>query len=129
MADSSPKLYEAMFLLSQSAVGIDPEAGVAIVKQFLDRAEADVLSLGKWDERKLAYAIDGQKRGTFYLSLFNAKPDAIAQIERDCNLSEDVLRVMFIRADHMGQPEIDAAVALGGAAPQPAETPAPAIAE
>ncbi len=104
------KLYEGVFLLSQEAVGADPAAGVAMVGEFLKRADAEVITLRKWDERKLAYTIAGQKRGTYFDSLFRASPQKIAGIERDCNLSEDVLRMMVLSADHMGQPEIDAAI-------------------
>ena len=112
MADSTPVLYEALFLVSQAALASDSEGTVAHVKEMLDRAEAETLDLRQWDERKLAYPIDGQKRGTFLISYFKARPTQIANIERDCNLSEQVLRVMFVRADHMG--EIELKLALEG---------------
>lgn len=106
MADPTPKLYEGMFLMSQSAVSAGLGNATDLVRGMLDRADAEVLSLARWEERKLAYPIDGQKRGTFLLSLFKVAPVQIANIERDCNLSEDVLRVMMTRADHMGETEI-----------------------
>lgn len=109
MADTSVKLYEGLFLLSQQTLSNGLAAGVDTIQTMLDRAEARTVSLGKWDERKLAYPIEGQKRGTFFLSLFEAEPHQIANIERDCNLSEDVLRVMFLRAEHYGEMEIEQA--------------------
>lgn len=112
MSDTTPVLYEALFLINQSALASDSEGTVAHVQEMLDRAEAETLMLSKWEERKLAYPIDGQKRGTFLISYFRGRPTQIANIERDCNLSEQVLRVMFIRADHMG--EIELKLALEG---------------
>lgn len=106
MADPTPKLYEGMFLMSQSTVSAGLGNATDVVRGMLDRAEAEVLTLAKWEERKLAYPIDGHKRGTFLLSLFKVAPVQIANIERDCNLSEDVVRVMMTRADHMGETEI-----------------------
>lgn len=106
MADPTPKLYEGMFLMSQSAVSAGLGNAIDLVRGMLDRADAEVLSLARWEERKLAYPIAGQKRGTFLLSLFKVAPVQIANIERDCNLSEDVLRVMMTRADHLGETEI-----------------------
>lgn len=106
MADPTPKLYEGMFLMSQSSVSAGLSNATDIVRGMLDRAEAEVITLAKWEERKLAYPIDGHKRGTFLLSLFKVTPTQIANIERDCNLSEDVVRVMMTRADHMGETEI-----------------------
>ncbi|MEM8739251.1 MAG: 30S ribosomal protein S6 [Planctomycetota bacterium] len=109
MADSTPKLYEGMFLMSQSAVSAGLGSAIDTVRGMLDRVEAEVITLGKWEERKLSYPIEGQKRGTYLLTLFKAAPTQIANIERDCNLSEDVIRVMMTRADHMGETEIAAA--------------------
>lgn len=110
MSDTTPVLYEALFLISQSALASDSAGATAHVQEMLDRAEAQTLALQKWDERKLAYEIEGQKRGTFLISYFRVRPTQIANIERDCNLSEQVLRVMFIRADHMGETELKLAL-------------------
>lgn len=106
MADTTPKLYEGLFLMSQSAISAGLGSATDIVRGMLDRVECEVLSLSKWEERKLAYPIAGQKRGTYLITLFKVKPTQIVNIERDCNLSEEVLRVMMTRADHMGETEL-----------------------
>ncbi|MEM6855189.1 MAG: 30S ribosomal protein S6 [Planctomycetota bacterium] len=106
MADTTPKLYEGMFLMTQASVSAGLGNAIDLVRGMLDRVDAEVLTLAKWEERKLAYPIEGQKRGTFLLTLFKVTPTQIANIERDCNLSEDVVRVMMTRADHMGETEI-----------------------
>lgn len=113
MSDTTPVLYEALFLINQTVLATDGAGATAHVQEMLDRAEAETLYLQRWDERKLAYPIEGQKRGTFLISYFRGRPTQIANIERDCNLSEQVLRVMFIRADHMGETELK--LALDGA--------------
>jgi small subunit ribosomal protein S6 len=109
MADqtqSDHRLYEGMFLLSQQHVAGDLNAALAAVQQILDRGGAEVIALRKWDERRLAYEIEGQKRGLYVLALFRAAPDQIGPMERQVNLSEQIVRVMFTRADHMGETEI-----------------------
>ncbi len=112
MADTdTTHLYEGLFLISQGAIAGDPAAATQHVQDMLDRAEATTRVIHKWDERKLAYPIEGQKRGTFFLAYFDARPTQIANIERDCNLSETVLRVMMTRCDHMGEVEIERALA------------------
>jgi len=108
-SSESTKLYEALFLLNQKAAAGDFDECVQFVRETLSRAEAEVLALRKWDERKLAYEIEGQKRGTYLLAYFKSPGVQIANIERDCNLSEQVLRVMIIRADHIGPTEIELA--------------------
>ena len=99
--------YEAMFLFGQSAAA-DLEHAQQTVRQMIERHGGQVLVLKKWDERKLAYEIKGNKRGTYIISYFKAPGAAVTQIERDVNLSEEVLRVMVTRADHLNQQEMDA---------------------
>ncbi|MEM1213985.1 MAG: 30S ribosomal protein S6 [Planctomycetota bacterium] len=113
MADTTPRLYEGMFLVNLQALSGDLDGALQEVRSMLDRAGAEVVTLGRWDERKLAYPVAGQKRGVFLLSLFKVEPVQIANIERDCNLSDAVLRVLMTRADHMGEVELEAALDEG----------------
>lgn len=110
MSESTSRLYEGLFLVDQGAVASNFSGTLAHVQEMFDRAEAQVLAIRKWDERRLAHPVKNQKRGTYLLALFRVNPVQIANIERDCNLSEQVLRVMFTTAEHFGQVEIEAAV-------------------
>ena len=95
-----PRLYECMFLLSQ-AEAADFNAAIGHLDEILSRSECDVLAMRKWDERRLAYEIDKQKRGVYILCYFTAEGDAAGRVERECGLSEHVMRVLVVRADHM----------------------------
>lgn len=106
MSDSTTVLYEGLFLLNNQQIAGDLTAALDTVREMLDRAEAEVVSIRKWDEGRLAYPIEGQKRGLYVLSLFKVRPTQIANIERDCNLSESVLRAMMVRGDHYGETEL-----------------------
>ncbi len=108
MTEQRISIYEGMFLFPQSA-GSDLGGAVAHVESLLDRAEAELLSICKWDERRLAYDIKGNKRGLYILIYFKADRSRIAGIERDCNLSEMLLRTMIVRAEHVPMEEIEAA--------------------
>lgn len=112
MAEEKVNLYEGLFLLGQQA-GSDLGGCVDHVKELFKRAEAEVLALRKWDERRLAYRIKGQKRGTYLLAYFRANSQKMIQLERDCNLSEMVTRHMCIKADHLGETELELAVKEG----------------
>lgn len=102
------RLYEAMFLLNQ-AVAADLGGAVQHINEILARGEAEVVAMRKWDERRLAFEIDKQKRGCYILAYFTAPTHGVAHIERDCNLSEKVMRVLIIRAEHMTVEEAAAA--------------------
>jgi len=126
--------YEGMFLFGQAAVA-DLGGAVDHVKEILARGHAEIVALRKWDERRLAYEIGGQKRGLYVLAYFKAPNDQLGHIERDCNLSEKILRSMMLRADHLtveemqatdGRKELETEIKLRSERPA---TPAPAPAE
>lgn len=108
MKESPTHLYEGLFLFNIQEIGGDLNAALEELRAILGRAEAEILTLTKWDERKLAYPIRGQKRGLYVISYFRARGSQIANIERDVNLSENFLRAMMLKADHLGEAELSA---------------------
>jgi small subunit ribosomal protein S6 len=99
-ADQNTRLYEGMFVLSQG-VAADLTSAIEHIDELFNRAGATVVAMRKWDERRLAYEIDKQKRAVFILTYFTAPNDGVASLERDCNLSEKIMRMLVTRADHM----------------------------
>jgi small subunit ribosomal protein S6 len=99
--------YEGMFLLPAGAAA-EVDASTNTVRGIIERHGGKILVIKKWDERKLTYEVKKQKRGLYVIAYFNAPPAAVAAIERDVNLSEEVLRVMVTQADHLNQDEMNA---------------------
>ncbi|MDD4888646.1 MAG: 30S ribosomal protein S6 [Phycisphaerae bacterium] len=97
--------YEGMFLVSPTAG--DGDKPLEPVRRVLDRAGAEVLVCKKWDERKLAYEVGGQKRGTYVVTFFKAEGAKVADIERDVQLSEELLRVMVLEASDVTDEEMN----------------------
>lgn len=99
--------YEAMFLLG--AIGTtEPQAALDMCRNAIERHGGKIMVIKRWDERRLAYEVAGQKRGTYILAYFTAPGGTVAGIERDVNLSEDMLRVLILKADHLNQQEMEA---------------------
>jgi small subunit ribosomal protein S6 len=108
VSEDSVNAYEGLFLFPQSKIG-QLQSAVEHVEEILTRAEAEIIGLRKWDERRLAYEIRGNKRGVYMLVYFRARGSALVGIERDCNLSEQLLRFMIVRADHLTVEQMEAA--------------------
>jgi ribosomal protein S6 len=111
MAKAKPKVvlnqYEAMFLLS-GAFATELENALKMVRGIIEKHEGQIIVLKKWDERKLAYEIKGQKRGLYIIAYFNAPGAAVSAITRDVELSDQILRVMVTSADHLNADEMAA---------------------
>jgi len=106
--NKNPNAYEALVLFPQSAVA-DLQGCADHIREILDRAGVELLALSKWDERRLAYDIQGNKRGLYFLAYFTGPGTALARIERDINLSERILRSLILRVEAMTEEEMRAA--------------------
>lgn len=100
--------YEALFLLNASYATGSWETAKQEVEHILHRANAEIVHLRKWDERRLAYEIGGQKRGVYILAFFKCEGPKVAGIERDVHLSENILRCLVLKADHLAIKDIEA---------------------
>ncbi len=105
MAETRVHAYEGMFLFPQT-VSADLQSAVDHVTEILGKGEASIISFCKWDERRLAYDIKGNKRGVYFLCFFSCEATRLAAIERDCRLSERLLRSMITRADHLNEEQM-----------------------
>jgi len=101
------KLYEAMFLVDSSQAGADWDGLIATIKGILGRAEAEIVSLRKWGDRRLAYEIDHKTKGTYILCYFRADGDRIRDIEKSIQLSERVMRVLILSAEKRTAEDIE----------------------
>ena len=90
------RLYESMFLVQNTRARENLEGVIAELREMVERAGGEVVNCDKWEERKLAYEIGGQRRGTYILCHWNGTPGAPARVERQCRLSGVVLRVLNV---------------------------------
>jgi small subunit ribosomal protein S6 len=99
--------YEGMFLLDAGQPNM--ETALEPVRNVLERSEAEVLSLKPWDERRLAYEIEGRKRGLYVLGYFKLDPDKVVELEHDCMLNDGIIRMMVLRKESISDAELQAA--------------------
>lgn len=118
------KQYEAMFLFDPT-FGSSFEQCEAEIRRLMERAEAEILICRKWDERRLAYRIKGRKRGVYVLVYFKASPEKITPLERDAQLSEDILRLLVLKAENLSLDDMAAVFRVSGEQPAGAEDAAP----
>jgi small subunit ribosomal protein S6 len=106
------RTYEGMYIFDPAAAtdwsNVEDE-----VKRLMNRAGAELIICNKWDERRLAYEIKGRKRGCYVLTYFKAPSAGIATLERDAQLSEKILRVLFLRADGLTREQMESPPAPG----------------
>jgi len=101
------KLYEAMFLVDSADAGSDWDGVIAAITKILERAEVEIVSMRKWDDRRLAYEIKGTSRGTYLLCYFRSDGQTNQDIEKAVQISERIIRVLILSADWMTTEDIE----------------------
>lgn len=107
MVKGEPKLYEAMFLVDSAEATTDWDGVTATIKNILEKAGAEIVSIRKWDDRKLAYEINGKGKGTYILCYFRAAGSKLRDIERDIQLSERIMRALILCAEHRQAEDVE----------------------
>jgi len=113
------KLYEGMFVIDAGRAAREWEGTLGGINSVLEKHGASIRTGWRFDERKLAYPIQGSRRGVYLLQYFDADPEAIAEMRVDLNRSEDTLRYLILRVEGDEEPE---SPTLGTATPVPADT-------
>ena len=90
-------LYEGMFLVDSNAYTNDPDAITAVIMEVLEKAGATVVAHRPWQDGKLAYEIEGRRKGTHYIVCFRMPPSGMDVLTRQCHLSNAILRQMVVR--------------------------------
>jgi len=119
------RLYEGMFLVDSALAAADWEGTLSVINNILQRADAEVVSMRKWQERKLAYDIDRKTRGTYILCYFKADGARIAGIEKDVLLSEKVMRVLVLGTEKRPPEMIERDATGVGSEDRPADASKP----
>jgi len=125
MAASNTVVYEGMFILDPSKYARDPAATSQLVVDMITQHGGTILASRLWDERKLAYPINGHKKGVYWLTYFRMPGSGIVPLERQCEITDDIVRKLILKVE----PRIaDALVqhALAGETSQRRSTPAAA---
>lgn len=94
------RLYEGMFVLRTTAGG-GADAGEGILRQLFEKHGVECNIIEKWDERRLAYEIDKERRGVYWLTVLMMEPDAVKGLRRDLEYNNDVLRYLLLQEDNL----------------------------
>ncbi len=92
-------VYECMLLLDTNKVAGDVPAAAQQIQTVLERNQAEMLASRPWDERRLAYPVNGHKKGLYYLMYFRMDGKNLLNVEKDFALNEAILRSLVLRID------------------------------
>src|SRR5579864_226585 len=94
-------LYEHVFLARQDASTQQVEELTAQMTGVVEQAGGKVTKTENWGVRSLTYRMNKNRKAHFVLLNINAPSAAVAEIERQERISEDVIRYLTVRVEEL----------------------------
>jgi small subunit ribosomal protein S6 len=124
-------VYEAMFIFDSNRFARERAGMPAEVEKAIKTAGGEVVVSRLWEERRLAYPIAGQRKGTYWLIYFRGPSSIVAPLNHQWEIQEGLLRHLVLKV-HPHLVEVVLEHAKAGpvqAQPQPAAAAAVPIHE
>lgn len=94
-------LYEHVFLARQDVSTQTVDGLIAQYKTIIEGLGGKVTKIENWGLKSLAYRVKKNRKAHYALMNIDAPAAAVAEVERQERLSEDVLRSLTIRVDEL----------------------------
>ena len=110
------KVYECLFIFNANAYARNPASASNSIRQMVESAGGDLLASRLYLEQKLAYPINGHRKGVYWLAFVKMDGDSFSKLNRACQLNDLIIRHMFTSFDPR---LVDTLVERAKGAPQP----------
>ena len=94
-------LYEHVFLARQDASTQQVEELTAQMTGIVEQAGGKIAKTENWGVRSLTYRMNKNRKAHFVLLNIDAPSAAIAEIERQERINEDVIRYLSVRVEEL----------------------------
>ena len=103
MKKQHPKLYEGMFILSASLSEEATKKALEKISAAIEERGGEIHKVHDWGRRKLAYQINRAKQGHYFVLYFSVVTSALAEMNSEYLLNEDLLRYQTLRVDAVAE--------------------------
>jgi len=93
--------YEHVFIARQDVNASQVEAITQELTQTIEGSGGRVAKNEYWGLRPLAYKIKKNRKGHYVLLNLDAPHDAVAELERQARLNEDIVRFLTVRVEEL----------------------------
>jgi len=106
--------YELMLVLRPDVADDKAQAVIDRTTRGIVAGGGSIVKVAPWGRRRLAYQIDRYREGSYHIILFEAPADALGEMERTLQITEEVLRHLVTRDERPARPARRDGSAEGG---------------
>ena len=90
-------VYEGLFIFDSNKFARDRDSLSREVEGLVEAADGEILVSRLWEERRLAYAVKGQRKGAYWLMYFRLPTLRLTELTRACEINDSILRQLFVK--------------------------------
>ncbi|MFY9142102.1 30S ribosomal protein S6 [Sulfuricurvum sp.] len=91
--------YENLVIVKPTLTEEEIKNTIALVEEVITANGGEIIARDAMGMKKLAYPIEKNARGYFYVMYYKAAPSAISEIERRFRINEEILRFVTMKYD------------------------------
>ena len=95
-------LYEHVFLARQDLAQAQVDALAETATKIIQDNQGRVVKTESWGLRSLAYRIAKNRKAHYVMLEIDAPAGVVAELERQTQINEDVIRFMTVKVDELG---------------------------
>lgn len=90
-------VYEAMVIFDSNRYARERAGLPAEIEKTIKDGGGEVVVSRLWEERRLAYPINGQRKGTYWLYYFRGPSSMLTNLNRQWEIHEGILRHLVLK--------------------------------
>ena len=91
--------YELMLVVRPDTPDDQVQAVIDRTTRTIANGDGQIVKVSPWGRRRLAYPIGQHREGSYFIVLFDAPGQAVLELERGLNISEEVMRHLVTRVE------------------------------
>lgn len=101
MKENNSHLYEGMYIISAQLNDDARNKAFDKIKTGISSRGGEIRKIHDQGRRRLAYEINGQKEGYYYLVYFTLPTQAVSELWQEYQINENLVRYLTIRAEQV----------------------------
>jgi small subunit ribosomal protein S6 len=92
-----------MFIVKPTLTEEETKAQIDTVKANIEKNGGEIVACDDMGTRDLAYEIEKNKRGYYFVIYFKAPSDSITELERTYRVNENIMRFIFVKYENKAE--------------------------
>ncbi|MHB0997814.1 MAG: 30S ribosomal protein S6 [Armatimonadota bacterium] len=95
------RAYEALYIVHPELQDEAVTSSMEKYKSIIEEQGGEVQDVNRWEKRRLAYEVKGQREGIYVLMNFKAEAKVATELDRRFKIADDVIRHIIVRSDEV----------------------------